>query len=61
VDRTIREETWRLVDKLLLEKIPLAGISRVSGVSERWLQEYVNRKYDGVRQVVEVTAKKGGA
>lgn len=50
-----------MVDKLLLEKIPLAGISRVSGVSERWLQEYVNRKYDGVRQVVEVTAKKGGA
>jgi transposase-like protein len=32
-----------LVDKLLLEKIPIAGISRVTGVSEPWLQKYILR------------------
>ena len=36
--------TKALIDKLRLEKIPLAGIVRVTGVSERWLQYYVNAK-----------------
>ncbi|MEM9566847.1 MAG: IS1 family transposase [Cyanobacteria bacterium P01_E01_bin.34] len=30
--------TKELIDKLLLEKVPLAGISRVCRVSESWLQ-----------------------
>ena len=34
-----------LLERLLLEKIPLAGIARVLKVSERWLQSYVNHKY----------------
>ena len=34
-----------LVNLLLLEKIPLAGIVRTVGVSASWLQNYVN-KYD---------------
>ncbi|WP_445727665.1 IS1/IS1595 family N-terminal zinc-binding domain-containing protein [Kamptonema formosum] len=34
----ITEETKVLVDKLLLEKISLAGIARVTGVSLRWMQ-----------------------
>lgn len=50
--------TKTLIDKLLLEKIPLAGIVRVTGVSERWLQYYVNDKYAQVPQQVQVTAKK---
>jgi transposase-like protein len=56
----ITAETKALVDKLLLEKIPLAGIVRVTGVSERWLQYYVNDKYAHVSQQVHVTAKKKG-
>lgn len=52
------QQTKDLVDKLLLEKIPLAGIARVSDVSEVWLQGYVNRKYAAVSQQVEVSAKK---
>ncbi|MFN7466062.1 MAG: IS1 family transposase, partial [Pseudanabaena sp.] len=43
--KLISEETKALIDKLLLEKIPLAGIARVCDVSEAWLQDYVNRKY----------------
>jgi len=46
----ISKETKSLVDKLLLEKIPLAGISRVTDVSERWLQNYVNKKYNSVKK-----------
>jgi len=34
-----------LIDKLLLERLSLAAIVRVTGVSERWLQAYVNQKY----------------
>jgi hypothetical protein len=33
---------------MLLEKISMAGIARVVGVSERWLQIYVNKKYESV-------------
>lgn len=33
----IKQETKALIDKLLLEKLPLAGIARVTGVSDRWL------------------------
>ncbi len=42
--RRISEETRALVDKLLLERISLAGIVRATGVSARWLQYYVNEK-----------------
>ena len=49
-----------LIDKLLLEKIPLAGIARVVGVSERWLQKYVNEKYDLILKFINVIAKKKG-
>ena len=42
--KRISEETKALIDKLLLEKLPLAGIARVADVSEPWLQEYVNGK-----------------
>ncbi len=41
----IANETKDLLDHLLLERISLAGIARVVGVSESWLQCYVNKKY----------------
>jgi transposase-like protein len=56
--KLISEETKALIDKLLLEKIPLAGIARVCNVSETWLQDYVNRKYEVIPQQVNVSAKK---
>ena len=55
--RRISEEQRLLIDRLLLEKIPLAGIARVVGVSERWLQDYVNKLYEMVLQVIKVTVK----
>lgn len=57
--KVIGEETKRRIDKLLLEKIPLAGIARAMKVSETWLQGYVNKKYATVEQHVKVEQKKG--
>ena len=57
-NKQIPQSTWDLVDKLLLEKIPIAGISRVTGVSEPWLQKYVNEKYDNIPKQVDVKEKK---
>ena len=60
-NKVISDETKVLIDKLLLEKIPLAGIARVTDVSEVWLQGYVNEKYASVPREVHVWAKKRGA
>lgn len=57
--KVIGEETKAQIDKLLLEKIPLAGIARAMSVSQTWLQSYVNRKYAEVDKHIEVEAKKG--
>jgi transposase-like protein len=60
-NKSIDQTTKTLIDKLLLERIPSAGITRVAGVSEPWLQNYVNAKYQTVPQQVSVRAKKRGA
>ena len=56
-NKLINQATKNLIDKLLLEKIPLAGIARVTEVSEPWLQSYVNAKYESVSQQVKVRTK----
>src|SRR4028119_2378608 len=56
IDQTTRE----LIDRLLLERISLAGIARAVGVSEQWLQTYVNEKYAKVPRSVQVSPKKRG-
>ena len=58
--RRVSDETKALIDKLLLEKISLAGIARVTSVSEPWLQAYVNAKYAATPRSVQVSAKKRG-
>ena len=50
-----------LIDRLLLERISLAGIARATQVSERWLQTYVNDKYATLPRKIEVTPKKRGS
>ena len=57
----IDEATRQLVDKLLLERLALAAIARVTGVSQRWLQLYVNQKYYQTPKQVEVIPKKQDA
>jgi insertion element IS1 protein InsB len=70
--KLISPETKTPIDKLLLEKMPLSGIAkhvlrgnlppqnmrRVCDVSETWLQDYVNRKYQSIPRQVNVSSKK---
>lgn len=60
-NKVISDTQWSLVDKLLLEKIPIAGISRVTGISEVWLQKYINKKYQEVPKEVAISSKKRGS
>lgn len=57
--KVISDETKALIDRLMLEKLPLAGIARSVQVSETWLQSYVNRKLEGVPRQVMAKEKKG--
>ncbi len=57
----ISADTKALVDKLLLERVSLAGIVRVTGVSARWLQYYVNQKYQTQPRHAHVPVKKNDA
>ena len=59
-NKIITPETKELIDRLLLEKLPLAGIARVADVSEPWLQDYVNQQYEAVPKRVESAPKKRG-
>jgi insertion element IS1 protein InsB len=54
------KDTLSLIDLLLLEKIALAGIARAVGVSDSWLQDYVNAYYATVPQAVDVLPKARG-
>jgi insertion element IS1 protein InsB len=54
------KDTLSLIDLLLLEKIALAGIARATGVSDSWLQDYVNAYYATVPQAVNVIPKARG-
>jgi IS1 family transposase/transposase-like protein len=58
--RPIPPDNKAMIDRLLLEKIPLAGIARVMQVSEDWLQDYVNRCYETVPREVQVQPKDKG-
>lgn len=46
--RMMSEENKQIVDRLLLEKLALAGIARAVQISQLWLQKYVNQKYQQV-------------
>ena len=56
----ISDDTKKLIDDLLLEKIPLAGIVRAAKVSKRWMQYYADDKYENVPRKVIVTDKVKG-
>ena len=46
-----------MIERMLLEKIPLAGMARSLQISESWLQQYVNTYYETVAQQVQVQPK----
>ena len=56
----VSSATKQLIDKLLLERISLRGIARVTGVSWDWLQQYFNHKMTSVPRRIKVSAKSKG-
>ena len=59
-NKTISPDTKQLIDKLLLERISLRGIARVTGVSWSLLQNYVNNKLAAVPRQIKVSEKSKG-
>ena len=59
-NKIISHETKAFIDRLLPEKIPLAGIAGTARVSERWLQSCVSDKYKNIQKVVTITYKPKG-
>lgn len=57
-NQRISKAKIELVDKLLLERIAMRAIVRVSEVSLQWLQSYINGKSRRVEQQVKVIPKK---
>ena len=57
-NKVISSPTKDLIVRLLLEKISLAGIARSTGVSQKWLQDYVKNKYASIERIVKVKPKK---
>jgi insertion element IS1 protein InsB len=45
ISHQISEQTKDLVSKLLLERLSLEGICRVTGVSQTWLMGYITELY----------------
>jgi hypothetical protein len=56
--RVISDEIKGIIDRLLHERISLAGIARAVQVSESWSQAYANEKYRHVPREVRVRSKK---
>ena len=53
----ISQETKDWIERLLLEKILLAGIARAAEVSEVWLQQYVNSLYLQVSRLLKISPR----
>ena len=52
----IPRETKEIIHRMLFERVSLAGIARVTGVFERWLQTYVNETYEKTSKSVSPAA-----
>lgn len=57
-NKTIDTPTRELIDRLLLERLSMAGIARAVQVSEQWLQAYVTCKASQTPTQVTVWPKK---
>jgi insertion element IS1 protein InsB len=59
-NKAVSDETKQLIDELLLERLSLRGIARVTKVSWSWLQNYVNQKLTNIPRQINVSAKLSG-
>ena len=59
-DKRIDQATRELIERLLLERLSMAGIAQAVQVSEQWLQDYVNYKAAQTSRTAQVRPKKRG-
>ena len=52
-NKPVSDEQKEYIKKLLLERISLAGIARVIGLSKRWVQEFANQFYESIKLCIE--------
>jgi len=45
-EQRISQRTQVLIEKLLLGKFTIAEIAKITGISEQWLQSYVNVEHN---------------
>ena len=57
---TILSKVKQLIDRLLLERISLRGIARVTQVIWSWLQDYVNQRLSHTPCQIEISVKSPG-
>ena len=57
IKTTVSSAIKQLIDRLLLERISLRGIARVTQVSWSWLQDYVNQRLARTSRQVKVSGK----
>ena len=57
-NKPISEETKALIDKLMLERLSLRAIVRITGVSLTWLQSYINGKLRSIPRKLDISIKK---
>jgi hypothetical protein len=60
IKKVISDQTRQSIDSLLLERISMRGISRVTGVSWDWLQKYVNSKMSYILRCISIIDKSKG-
>ena len=53
--------TPEVIDKMLFEKMPLAGTARLARVCESWLHNHINHKYTELSEQLEVQLKGKGS
>lgn len=54
------DKTIATIERLLLERIPLYDICRVTGVSVKWLMKFIKHKYANIERKVKVLPKSRG-
>ncbi|GAB4218258.1 MAG: hypothetical protein OHK0012_26360 [Synechococcales cyanobacterium] len=53
-NKKVSGQVIAIIDKMLLERLSLAAITRVIGISFTWLQRYVNRKALFTSEIMDI-------
>lgn len=52
-NRRVEESKKKIIESALLERVSIAGIARMLGLSKRWTQNYVNSFYKTISPKID--------